>query len=80
MDIRRILGANVRRLRIAAGMSQEELAVRMGVDQGYVSSLEAGHRNPTIVTVWHAALALKTSPARLLEYSAPLDVDVAKNG
>lgn len=41
-----------------AGISQEELAARMGVDQGYVSKLEAGQRNPTITTVYNAATAL----------------------
>ena len=67
MDIRRVVGENVRRYRVAAGLSQEELAARMGVDQGYVSNLEMGRRNPTVVTVWHAAMALSVSPATLLE-------------
>ena len=73
MDIRRVLGRNVRRFRYAAGLSQEELATRMGVDQGYISSLEAGRRNPTVVTVWHAAVALGTSRARLLDDIAPVE-------
>jgi transcriptional regulator with XRE-family HTH domain len=71
MDVRRQLGQNVKRFRIAAGLSQDELAQRMGVDQGYVSSLEAGRRNPTVLTVWHAAIALGTSPSRLLEEVPP---------
>ena len=49
---------NVRRLRVAAGLSQAELADRMGVDRAYVSGLELGQRNPTIVTLWHIAKAL----------------------
>ena len=73
MDIQLVLGRNVRRFRYAAGLSQEELATRMGVDQGYISSLEAGRRNPTVVTVWHAAVALGTSPARLLDDIAPVE-------
>jgi transcriptional regulator with XRE-family HTH domain len=67
MDIRRVVGENVRRHREAAGLSQEELAARMGVDQGYVSSLEAGRRNPTILTMWHVAVALEVQPASLFE-------------
>jgi len=39
-DVRRMVGRNVRRLRTAAGLSQAELAERMGVDRGYVSGLE----------------------------------------
>ena len=30
----------------------------MGVDRGYISGLELGQRNPTIITLWHAAQAL----------------------
>ena len=67
MDVRKIVGENVRRLRSAAGISQEELATRMGVDQGYVSSLEAGKRNPTVLTLWHAALALNVEPELFLK-------------
>jgi transcriptional regulator with XRE-family HTH domain len=57
-DVRRMVGRNVRRLRNAAGLSQAELAERMGVDRAYVSGLELGQRNPTVVTLWHIAKAL----------------------
>jgi transcriptional regulator with XRE-family HTH domain len=57
-DVRRMVGRNVKRLRISAGLSQAELAERMGVDRAYVSGLELGQRNPTIVTLWHVAEAL----------------------
>jgi transcriptional regulator with XRE-family HTH domain len=57
-DVRRMVGRNVKQLRIAAGLSQAELAERMGVDRAYVSGLELGQRNPTIVTLWHTAMAL----------------------
>ena len=62
MDIRRTVGRNIKAVRIAAGMSQEELAAQMDVDQGYISSLEAGKRNPTILTVWHVSVALGVLP------------------
>jgi transcriptional regulator with XRE-family HTH domain len=57
-DVRRLVGRNVKRLRIAADLSQAELAERMGVDRAYISGLEAGQRNPTVVTLWHLAKAL----------------------
>jgi ribosome-binding protein aMBF1 (putative translation factor) len=41
-DVRRMVGRNVRRLRIAAGLSQAALAERMGVDRSYISGLELG--------------------------------------
>ena len=58
-DVRRIVGSNVRRLRKAADLSQAELANRMGVDRAYVSGLELGQRNPTVITLWHLAQALE---------------------
>lgn len=33
----------------------------MGVDRAYISALELGKRNPTIITLWHIAEALKAS-------------------
>jgi DNA-binding XRE family transcriptional regulator len=57
-DVRRMVGRNVRRLRTGAGISQAELANRMGVDRAYVSGLELGQRNPTVVTLWHISRAL----------------------
>lgn len=65
MDICKTVGSNIRRYRMAAGISQEELAARMGFDQGYVSKLEAGHRNPTLKTIECAALALSVSWSEL---------------
>ena len=57
-DVRRLVGRNVKRLRVAAGLSQAELSARMGVDWAYVSGLERGERNPTIITLWPTAKAL----------------------
>jgi transcriptional regulator with XRE-family HTH domain len=68
MDVRRIVGLNVRKHRIAAALSQEELASRMGVEQYYISGWEAGRRNPTLITLWRAADALKVAPATLLDH------------
>jgi transcriptional regulator with XRE-family HTH domain len=67
MDVQEILGANVRRLRLAAGMSQEELAARVGVEQFYISGLEAGRRNPTVKTIWSVAQALDVKVGVLFE-------------
>jgi transcriptional regulator with XRE-family HTH domain len=66
-DVRRMVGRNVQRLRIAAGLSQAALAERMGVDRAYVSGLELGQRNPTVVTLWHIAQALEVKLRHLFE-------------
>ena len=67
MDIRRIFGANVRRHRVAAGLSQEAVAVKMGVDRAYVSGMERGQQNVTLLTMWHLAEALGVRPVDLLD-------------
>lgn len=66
MDMRRVVGENVRRLRLTAGLSQEELAERSGFSQQYLSDLERGRRNPTVVTVFELAQALESTPAVLV--------------
>lgn len=63
-DVRRLVGDNVRRLRLAAELSQAALAERMGVDRAYISGLEKGDRNPTVVSLWHLSKALDI-PIRL---------------
>jgi transcriptional regulator with XRE-family HTH domain len=70
-DVRRMVGRNVKRLRIAAGLSQAKLAERMGVDRAYVSGLELGQRNPTIVTLWNIAKALGAKLRPFFEEEKP---------
>jgi transcriptional regulator with XRE-family HTH domain len=70
-DVRRMVGRNVQRLRLAAGLSQAALAERMGVDRSYVSGLELGQRNPTIVTLWHVAKALGVKLRQFFEEEKP---------
>ncbi len=52
---------------MAAGLSQDEIAVRMGVEQTYVSGLERGVRNPTLTTIDRAAAALNVRITDLFE-------------
>ena len=67
MDIRSTFGKNLRHYRQKAEISQDALAAKMGVDRAHVSSMERGQQNVTIITLWHAALALDVKPAALLE-------------
>jgi transcriptional regulator with XRE-family HTH domain len=46
---------------------RQEMANRMGVDRAYISGLELGQRNPTIITLWHAAQALDVEVHLLLK-------------
>ena len=66
MDIRKVFGANVRVYRRAAGLSQEAVAARMGVDRAYVSAIERGLQNVTLLTILQVAESLHVRPADLL--------------
>jgi transcriptional regulator with XRE-family HTH domain len=67
MDVRRIVGKNVRKFRQAAKLTQAEMAGRMGVDRTYIVGLEKGERNVTIETLGQAAKALGLKVGRLLD-------------
>jgi transcriptional regulator with XRE-family HTH domain len=66
MDIRRLVGRNVRRIRESRGWSQEELAFESGLHGTYVSGVERGVRNPTVLVLAEIATALRVAPADLL--------------
>ncbi len=67
MDMRRLVGRNVRRLREKKHLTQEQFADLSGFSQQYISSLEQGHRNPTVITLYELALALGVSHVELVE-------------
>ena len=67
MNLRRLVGRNVRRIRIEKGLTQEDLADRAEVSQHYVSVLENGRRNPTIETIGVLAKALGVDHLALLQ-------------
>jgi transcriptional regulator with XRE-family HTH domain len=66
MDMRRLVGRNFAQLRLAKGFTQEGFAEKSGVTQQYVSDLERGRRNPTVVTLYHLAHALAVSHVDLV--------------
>jgi len=77
MDIRKVFGENLRRFRTQAGLSQEAVAVRMGVDRAHVSSMERGQQNVTLLTLWHASQAVGAKPADLLNEDFEVGGDLA---
>lgn len=66
MDMRRLVGENVRRIRQNRGLTQEQFADQSGFSQQYLSGLERGRRNPTVVTLFELATALDVTPVDLL--------------
>jgi len=67
MDMRRLVGQNVRRVRLKKGLTQERFAELSGFSQQYISGLEQGRRNPTVVTVYELAAALGVSYLELMK-------------
>ncbi|MBA5775542.1 helix-turn-helix transcriptional regulator [Stappia sp. F7233] len=60
MDIRVVVGLNVQRLRREREISQEELSLRSDCTRGYLSGIETGRRNPTVLFLADLAKALES--------------------
>lgn len=66
MPLKRRFGRVIRRRREAAALSQEALALEAGLHPTYISMLERGLRNPSLVTVQVLAGALGTTMTSLV--------------
>ena len=66
-DWKSIIGANVRRLRLAKGLTQEQLAADAGIDLTYAGGIERGRRNPSLDVLARVAAALGAELPDLLE-------------
>ena len=60
-------GQGIRARREMLGISQEKLAERCGFDRTYISMLERGTRNPSLLNVVKLAKGLGTSVSELTE-------------
>ncbi|GAC1586636.1 MAG: hypothetical protein NVS3B5_20620 [Sphingomicrobium sp.] len=67
VDIRQRLARNLRRFRDAKGWSQEKFAFEANIHRTYVSDIERGSRNPTIMVLEKLAAPLGVSASDLLE-------------
>ena len=61
MDVKILVGQRVKELRNKLGISQEELADLAGLDRTYITSVECGKRNISIVNIEKLANALQVS-------------------
>lgn len=66
-DVCEIVGINIRKKRHAAGLSQEELAFRARIDRAYLSQIENGKKNITLLLLADLAAALGVDPVLLLQ-------------
>ena len=61
-------GQKMQKVRQSAGITQEELAARLGMHRTYIGLIERGERNPTIRTLYKIAKALKVAASDLLPF------------
>lgn len=63
---RKLLGKNVTRYRVAAGLNQEQLAEKIGISANFMSNIERGNKMPSLETYVKLANALNISSDVLL--------------
>lgn len=66
MTIEAAFGEVIRELRKLKRLSQEDVAYESGLDRSFISLLETGRQQPSLVTIFQLAKALEVSPAQLL--------------
>ena len=66
-DWRVIIGKNVRKFRLARGLTQEQLAFEAGIDLTYVGGIERGNRNPSLMVMARIADSLNVRMVELLK-------------
>lgn len=62
-----VFADNVRRRRLELGLTQADLAERIGAHPPYISDIERGIKSPFLGNIARFAKALKTTPQKLLE-------------
>ncbi|WP_186400817.1 helix-turn-helix domain-containing protein [Stappia sp. P2PMeth1] len=71
MRLRSIMARNLRLLRRASGLSQEQLADLAGLDRNYIGKLEREENSPTLDTIEAIALALQVDVENLIGRDTP---------
>lgn len=66
MEILRVIGENIRQRRRELGLTQEQLAEKSELDQRFVSAVENGRRNLTVLKLQQLAQALNCAAGDLL--------------
>ena len=67
VDSSKKLGENLKKLRLKKKMSQGDISRKLGVDRAYISRIENGRMNPTLLTLEKIAEALGISSSELLK-------------
>ena len=75
-----MLGESIRSRRMRLGMSQIDLATTAGVHRTYISDIERGARNVTVLTIHRIAIALRVCTAELFAYADQMAKDDLPKG
>ncbi|TEA48088.1 XRE family transcriptional regulator [Bacillus sp. BH2] len=67
-DFLKLIGENIRFLRKKRGLTQEELAERINLQQAYIGGVERGERNISMLTLQKIANGLEVSPDIILNF------------
>ena len=70
-DLQRRVGANLRRLRVERGFSQEAFADHLGYHRTFIGGVERGERNLTLRTIERLAALLEVDPVDLFAVTPP---------
>jgi transcriptional regulator with XRE-family HTH domain len=71
MDLKEVMATNLRRLRHAKGMTQEELAERAGLSARYIGAIERADVSASVTVLGQVAEALEVEPADLVRRTLP---------
>lgn len=66
MTIEAAFGEVIRELRKLKRLSQEDVSYESGLDRSFISLLETGRQQPSLVTIFQLAKALGVSPAQII--------------
>jgi transcriptional regulator with XRE-family HTH domain len=66
LTIEEAFGETIRELRKANQISQEKLAEVSNLDRSFISLLECGHKQPSLITIFQLAKALNLSASKIL--------------
>ena len=67
-SILKSFGIRIKTIRLERGLSQEQLGLIAELDRTYISGIERGLRNVSLINLERLALALNTKPADLLKF------------
>ena len=76
LELSKILGNRIRKLREERSISQQALAEMCNIEKSNMARIEAGRTNPTLLTMYKISSALKVSLAELVDFDSKMSEEV----